>query len=233
MGLDRLAAAPLPQPHQPPAVSGAKAAAILAQRQFRGARPNLFEQFLRWLGQHLGRGASGLLGGGPGAVVGWLVLLGAVGVVVAIAVYGTRTLRRDTERADAPIQVEVRRSAADWLDQADRFERDGAWKEGLRCRYRALITELTTAKVVGELPGRTTGEYRGDVAATLPEAGPDFSGASELFERAWYGDRPTGPDESDRFARLAEAVLDQARRWRATDRAAADADRDDRELVAG
>ncbi len=224
MPADRLAANPLPQPHQPPAVSRSKASAILGQRQFRGARPSLIEQFLRWLSQHLA--AIRIPGGGPAAVIGWLVLLGAVGVVVALVVYGTRTLRRDTERSDAAMQVAVRRSATDWLDRADRFEREGAWKEGLRCRYRALITELISAKVVGELPGRTTGEYRGDVTATVPEAGPDFSGASELFDRAWYGDRPTGPDERDRFNQLADAVLTRARRRSSPSGATTDSDQD-------
>ncbi len=193
MPVDRLAARPLPQPHQPPAVSRAKASAILSQRQFRGTRPNLVEQFLRWLSQHLGSGATTLMGGGTGAVLGWAILLAAVGIVVALVVYGTRTLRRDTERAEAPVQVEVRRTATDWLDQADRFERDGAWKDGLRCRHRALITELISAEVVGDLPGRTTGEQRRDVATTLPEAAPDFSGAAELFERGLVRRPPHRP----------------------------------------
>jgi Domain of unknown function (DUF4129) len=233
MPVDRLAATPLPQPHQPPAVSRAKASAILSQRQFRGARPNLAEQFLRWVSQHLGSGATTLLSGGAGALLGWAVLLAAVGIVVALVVYGTRTLRRDTERAEAPIQVEVRRTAGDWLEQADRFERDGAWKDGLRCRHRALIAELISAQVVGDLPGRTTGEHRRDVATTLPAAAGDFSGASELFERAWYGDRPTGPDQRDQFNQLADSVLARARRRPSMAGPPADADRDDHELVSG
>ena len=119
--LDRLAAAPLPQPHQPPAVSRAKATAILAQRQFRRARPNLFEQFLRWLGQHLGSGVShAARRGGRAAVLGWFVLLAAVGIVVALVVSTARA--RCVATPSGPrrrIQVEVRRSATDWLDQAD------------------------------------------------------------------------------------------------------------------
>ncbi len=211
MPADHPAATPLPLPRQPPAVSRAKAHAILSQRQFRGARPSLFEQFLRWVGQHLGLGANRLLSGGPGAALGWMVLLVAVGIVVALVVYGTRTLRRDAERAEPVIQVELRRSPADWVDQAERHERGGDWKEGLRCRYRALVAGLIAAHAVRDLPGRTTGEHRADVRATVPDAEADFAGASELFERAWYGDRFTGPDERDRFVQLAESVLGKAR----------------------
>jgi len=55
----------------------------------------------------------------------------------------------------------------------------------------------------------------------VPDASPDFGAASELFERAWYGDRPTGAGESQRFraharevearSRAPERVLDRER----------------------
>jgi hypothetical protein len=233
MGVRRLAAAPLPQPHQSGAVSRAKATAILNQPQFRPARPNLWTQFERALGDRLARGFGTLFGGGFGAVLGWLFLAVLVGGVVALAVFATRSLRRDPERAEPPLRVEVRRSAIDWSRQAEAFEERGEWKEGLRCRYRALVAELIATHVVLDLPGRTTGEYRGDVAVTLPEAGPPFGGASELFERAWYGDRPTGADQSRQFAELAAAVVEQAHQRRAAARAGADdAIDDERRLVA-
>ena len=46
----------------------------------------------------------------------------------------------------------------------------------------------------------------------MPEAGAAFGGASELFERAWYGNRPTGPTESERFRALADQVLERVDR---------------------
>jgi len=229
----RLAAAPLPTPHQPPAVSHAKATAILAQRQFRAARPNLWTQVLTWLGQHLSFGMGSLLGGGWAALAGWSILLLVVAVVAALVVYATRTLRRDPERREAPLRIEVHRSATDWRREAEDFERRGDWKQGLRCRYRALVAELIATHVVLDLPGRTTGEYRGDVGVTLPGAATPFAGASELFERAWYGDRATGPDESHRFEELADEVLAEARRRRPAPPDAGDAGSDrDGELVA-
>jgi Domain of unknown function (DUF4129) len=45
------------------------------------------------------------------------------------------------------------------------------------------------------------------VAEAAPAVAAPFSGATELFERAWYGDRPTGRDEADRFRGLADEVL--------------------------
>ena len=61
--------------------------------------------------------------------------------------------------------------------------------------------------MVDEVPGRTSGEYRAEVAGSVPVAATDFSGATELFELAWYGNRPTGADEAGRFRALAEGVL--------------------------
>jgi hypothetical protein len=227
---DQWAARPLPQPHQAPGVSKAKATAILSERQFRAARPGLVAQILRWLGQHLALAATRLLGGGYGALLGWMLLGLAVAVVGLLVYIGTRTLRGDPARLDAPLRVEVHRSPTDWRRLADEHEARSDWKEGLRCRYRALIAELIALHVVLDLPGRTTGEYRGDVGATLPEAAPDFAGASELFERAWYGDRPTGADQSRQFVQLAEAVVDQARRRHRTNDRVDDAV-DERQLV--
>jgi len=227
---DQWAARPLPLPHQAPGVSRAKATAILSQRQFRAARPGLLAQIVRWLGHHLAFAATRLLGGGYGALVGWMLLGLAVAVVGLLVYLGTRTLRRDPARPEPPIRVEVHRSPTDWRRLAEEYEGRSEWKEGLRCRYRALISELIALHVVLDLPGRTTGEYRGDVGATLPGAATDFAGASELFERAWYGDRATGADQSGQFARLADAVVEHARRHRRANDRVDDAV-DERQLV--
>jgi hypothetical protein len=44
------------------------------------------------------------------------------------------------------------------------------------------------------------------VRVASPAASPSFDEAAELFELAWYGDRPTGADENARFRSMADAV---------------------------
>jgi hypothetical protein len=41
----------------------------------------------------------------------------------------------------------------------------------------------------------------------IPAAAPAFDSATDLFEQTWYGARPTGPEDQDRFDELARLVL--------------------------
>ncbi len=91
------------------------------------------------------------------------------------------------------------------------LEAAGRWRDGMRARYRALVTDLSRRQVIDPSVARTTGDHRGEVGATLPAAAPEFGDAAELFDRAWYGNRPTGPDEAQRFGELARRVEEQAR----------------------
>jgi hypothetical protein len=197
-----VAATALPRPQQDPAVSKAKAERILSQPQFQKAKPNIFEQVLKWLADRFGSGSGTLLHGGPGAAVAWVILAICVAAVVLVAVWATRGIQRDPERAEPGPRVEVRRTAADWRAEAEALEARGEWKSALRCRYRGLVAELVARRVVPDLPGRTTGEHRADVGDTLPRASSEFAGASE---------RPTGPEESAQFDQLADHVIATAR----------------------
>jgi hypothetical protein len=145
-----------------------------------------------------------------GSAWAWVILAAAVALVGGVAFRVGRTVQPDPTRPGAPLQVEVRRSPIEWRREAERFEASGEWKAALRCRYRALVADLVARKVVRDLAGHTTGEYRADVSVALPDAAAEFGGATELFERAWYGDRPTGADEIARFRELADRVVERA-----------------------
>jgi hypothetical protein len=105
------------------------------------------------------------------------------------------------------VDTDVGRPPTDWQAEALAHESAGEWREALRCRYRAMVAALAARGLIDEVPGRTSGEYRAVVTRSVPGAAPDFSGATELFERAWYGGKPTGPEDSARFRELSERVL--------------------------
>lgn len=179
---------------------------ILARAEFREEPKSLLQRAQDWLFERLGEILADLFQGEGGTVLGWIILAVLVAASVFFAVRFGRGVSRDPGLRVGP-PVAPRRSAADWRADAEANEAAGNWRGGLRCRYRALVGDLAVRGVLEEVPGRTAGEYRGQLGANLPAAAADFGGATALFEAAWYGNRPTGPDESARFKALAESVV--------------------------
>ena len=186
---------------------------ILSRPEFQPPPKSLYQRVMDELSERLAEVLELLVRGGRGAVLAWAVLAVVVGGVVFLLVRG---LRRDRSRRTGPgtedVVIDGRRPAADWAAEAARYEAQGQWRDALRCRYRWLIASLAGAGVVEEVPGTTAGEYRTMVGAARPAAAEPISGATDLFERAWYGDEPPGPDEARTFEELATDVLGGGRR---------------------
>ena len=188
---------------------------ILRRPEFQPPPRSLYQQALDKLQELLGDVIGALVGGTSGSILAWGVLLAIVAAVTYLVVRGVQS-GRGRRAADAAPQVaiesDVGRPFAEWDAEAARLEREGRWRDALRCRYRSLIAALAGAGVVEEIPGRTAGEYRTLVRGMRPQVDEPFGGATDLFERAWYGDEPTGPGESEDFRRLADRVRQGAGR---------------------
>jgi hypothetical protein len=187
---------------------------ILDGDEFRTG-DSLAERAGRWIGDHLpdfpdiGGNAGG--GGFVGTLVEWAVLLGLVALLVWIVVTVLQRWApaRTTSQEAPSVEHEAGeppRPARYWRAEAERLEAEGRWAEALRARYRELIADLAEAGIIAEIPGRTAGEYRGDLAAGRPADAPAFEAATGLFEGAWYGGQPTGQQEALRFRELAGTV---------------------------
>ena len=185
---------------------------ILARPEFREDRPNLLERARDWVFEQLGRGLDALFRSGGGTVLGWAVVLGAVALAVLFTIRLGRGVQRDPGLAPLRAGDAARRTAAEWRADAEANEAAGRWRAAVRCRYRALVADLAERGLIDDVPGRTAGEHRAEVEGAVPAAAADFSQASELFERAWYGNRPTGPDDTGRLRELTERVLTGAGR---------------------
>lgn len=172
---------------------------VLARPEFQDDPEPLLQRATGWALERLGELLDAVFGGGGGGVLGWVIVTLLVGAAVMFAVRFTRGVQRDPGVAGATGVGVPRRTAADWRADAEAHEAAGAWRAALRCRWRALVADLAARGLVEEVPGRTAGEYRLEVAANAPRVAPDFDGATGLFEAAWYGDLPTGPEESARF----------------------------------
>jgi hypothetical protein len=185
---------------------------ILSRPEFQEPPRSLYQRVLDWIGDRISDALGALLGGGAGAIVAWLLL---VAVVVALGVLVARAVQRDRRvrsagGPDVQVAVDDRRPAAAWDAEADRFEAEGRWRDALRCRYRSLVASLARRGVVEEVPGRTAGEYRVLVGRARPEVAAPFAGATDLFERAWYGGDESGPDDATAFRDLAARVTADA-----------------------
>ena len=179
---------------------------ILARAEFDEDKRTLLERARDWVIERLDDLLGELAGGGGGQLVGWAVVIILTVAAVVFAVRFTRGARRDPGVASGRALL-PRRTAADWRAEAESHEAAGRWRSALRCRYRALVADLAARGLVEEVPGRTTGEYRRQIDATLPAVATAFDGATSLFEGAWYGGRDTGADDAAHFRELEAQVL--------------------------
>lgn len=171
-------------------------------------------------------------GGAIGGVLGWLLIIVlATVLIIAIAwiakqwMDGSDGSTADDddpsgdldESLDDVVDARVvdhetpperwRRLAADARDGGDH-------REAVRCQYRALVGDLARAGYVDEIPGRTSGEERRQVAEIAPHlgAGDDvahhFAVAADTFDSAWFDDEPVTADDDERFVAAERAVLD-------------------------
>jgi Domain of unknown function (DUF4129) len=195
---------------------------VLGRSEFR-PHESLLQQIrdsriYRWIADHMpdlhftggGGGQNGLLAA-LGTILELVLLVGLAGLLIWLVLrLAHRWQRRPALDGDETSvetdTVEPPRPAGYWRAEAERLEAAGQWREALRARYRELIADLATAGIIEEIPGRTAGEYRTDLAAGRPSDGPAFDAATGLFEGAWYGGEATGPDQARRFRELVTAI---------------------------
>ena len=208
------AIAELPVPQHDPAEARQAADQILSSSRYQWDEPpsNPLESLVRWITDRLDDLLpDDLPVGGGGALpswVGWAVL-GIVVVVVLLVVWRARAGFRRIRKVDEAAEVVIDEGDEhhDWADEAVAFEEAGRWRDGLRCRYRALVSALAARDVIPDLVGRTAGEFVADVRRNRPAAGRPFRAATEIFESAWYGGRAGGPAERDAFVERAAEVM--------------------------
>jgi hypothetical protein len=190
-----------------------RARELLDRDEFKD-QTTVLQRVLDWIGDHLPSPPSASeAGSGGSGLVGDIVLLAVAAALVYALVRVARAFKRHPRRArpDEPVlDVEERRSARSLRREAEELEAAARWREAMLARYRELVTTLVDDHVLADVPGRTSGEYRLEHAAARPARADDFAEATDLFERAWYGGEPTGPEENQRFRELSAAVAHAA-----------------------
>ena len=161
--------------------------------------------------------------GGVGALGNVLVVLLVIALVVAVVWLVMRWLGDadrlgdddELEDLDEDIDEIVDARIVDEETPPDRWRRlaaeargRGDFRESVRCRYRALIGDLARAGYVDEIPGRTSGEEREQVAELAPDIARDFDVAAGTFDEAWFNHLPVTVADDERFEAAERTVLD-------------------------
>lgn len=164
-------------------------------------------------------------GGNTGVGFGFgnlLVILLVAAVVAAIVLLVLRFLRdrpdddgdEDDDDLDSDLDELLERRRIDharppdrWRAAAAEHRGAGRFRDAIRCEYRALVGDLARAGLVDEIPGRTSGEERRQLAELAPAVAADFDTAADRFDEAWFSELPVGSAEDADFLAAAEAVL--------------------------
>lgn len=198
----------------PPAVDADAAAAavadVLGRPEYADLEPGLLDRVVGALLEGFGRLVATFTGTATGSVIGWGVLALLLVVAAVLAVRAVRGLRGDAVASAAATADDVGRTPDEWLADAAAHEEAGRWRDGVRCRHRALVAGLAAAGRLDEVPGRTAGEYLADLRERAPEAGEPFATATAAFERAWYGSGDVDAADARAVAEASVATLEAA-----------------------
>jgi Domain of unknown function (DUF4129) len=144
-----------------------------------------------------------------------ILLIALIAAIVFLIVWYLRKVRLRTPDEDIvedaePISeriIDHSRPPDHWRAAADEHFAAGRYREALRCRYRALVGDLARRGLLDEIPGRTTGEERAQLAVLAPVSSPAFTRASSMFDDVWYGAADVSRADHDRFVAEEDIVL--------------------------
>ena len=145
-------------PYPPADEARQRADEILARPEFAPPEQTLLQRALDWVDETVRSVLSTLLTGSAGSIIAWVVLGVFIVIVVVVA---SRVLRTVQSVPTHHVEHDARRPVPPSTGRAKpTLEAEGKWKEGLRCRYRALVEALIERDMLRDVPGRTTGEFR-------------------------------------------------------------------------
>jgi hypothetical protein len=156
-----------------------------------------------------------------GNVLIFILVLALIAALVAAIVWYVRSASPRVTTDDDDVDgfeliseriIDHSRAPGDWRAAAGEHLAAGRYREALRCRYRALVGDLARRGLLDEIPGRTTGEERTQLADLAPASSPAFSRASSMFDDVWYGAADVSRADHDRFVAEEDLVLATAPR---------------------
>lgn len=180
--------------------------------------PSLLQRALNTLWDWIGDLFDSASAATPGGTLGLLVVVLAVGAVLAALWWRLGTPRRRPSSA-AALFGNRPRSAAQHRAAAEAHAAQGHWNQALQERMRALVRALEERALLDTRPGRTADEAAAEAGRALPAHTDRLRTAARDFDDVTYGGRRA---TEQAYRRMAELDLDVER---ATPRPAASSPR--------
>ena len=154
---------------------------------------------------------GGAVGGVWGAGTGLLLAL-AAGLLAWFLLRWLRRRRRAPPEAapeageEGPETV-LDRTPEDWRARGLALAAAGDFRHAVRHLVVGLLVALHRRRLIDLDPARTTWDYLPPLAAQRPAATGSYRALMSLFDRAWYGRKPTGRGEWEAAGGWADDVL--------------------------
>ncbi|MFM9873351.1 MAG: DUF4129 domain-containing protein [Fimbriimonadaceae bacterium] len=183
---------------------------------------NLFRKIGDWL-SNLFKGKEapqvGGIGGGAAIIQGIVYLLIAILVGFLIFMLAQIRLKKKLIGNDEDSLVsdeEAKRSADQWIKEADRLAADGLFREAIRCLYLACLIRLDEQRVLRFERHETNWEHLHRFRDISNKPGAfDLQPATQKFDHAWYGLVPQDQSDVNWFKTEYQQLLDGLRQARA------------------
>lgn len=194
-----------------PAEAERAARAVLSDRKYiEAARPpSLRERFFDWVGEQITELLQALSSGGGRGFIAWIIVgafLAVIGFLLFRLLGTVDPVRKVRASPEIDVSIAADRSVEEWTRAAETAETAGEWREGLRCRHRALVAELLEREVIDRRPGRTAADIGRLASERVPTAATDLDAATRLFEDVWYGWTEADAATRDTFVAHAAAA---------------------------
>lgn len=188
---------------------------ILSRPEFAERPEPLIDRIIGWVGEQMARLFS-FVPAPPaaiGQVVGYLILAAAVGALAFLLFRFFTVAQRPKRRVDVTTEVVVGdavgfegRTRRDWEALAASLEAEGRWREAVRARYGALVSDLMEDRVLSGGDSQTSGELRAEFVGDHPGQASDFEAITNTFEEAWYGRADVEAEDVRQVVDLADRV---------------------------
>jgi len=166
-----------------------------------GLLQRALDSFWNWIGDLFDSASSAT----PGGALGLLVVVLAVGAVVAALWWRLGTPGRRPASAVALFDDRPR-SAAQHRAAAEAHAAQGHWNQALQERMRAVVRALEERALLDTRPGRTADEAADEAGRSLPAHADRLRTAARDFDDVTYGGRRATEQTYRRTAELDLAI---------------------------